>query len=687
VRERPGPRGPLAAHLVRRVAELSRRLGTGSGSVVGGRVGLLIDPGLLRRLGAGRTIALVSATNGKTTTTAMLAVALGALGEVAHSEEGANMTAGLVSALAESPHARYAVLEVDEGYVPEAIASLDPVCVVLLNLSRDQLDRVGEVRMVASRWRDALSDGRALVFANADDPIVCFAAADAGDVRYVGVGGLWHEDAYHCPVCDQRITFVTDGRGWSCTCGFARPETIAELEGTTLHIGGDDLALPESLPGRFNAANAAIAICAAQALGVAPADAVARISALGDVGGRFQTETVEGTTTRLLLAKNPAGWTEMLDLVSALPPGPVVVGINARVQDGQDPSWLWDVPFERLVERFVIATGERRRDLAVRLRHAGVKHAVVADPLAAIGAASATPAPSQVEFIGNYSAFQDARRDLGLPDASSRVAGGTQAQIARIPAVKAKRLSRRKPLRIVLVFPDLLGTYGDSGNARVLVNRARWRGIAAELVIATSDEPLPEGADCYVLGGAEDGPQIRAAEILRGGILAAAVEAGAVVLGVCAGFQLLGQTFPAADGYFNGVGLLDVETVRVTRRRAVGEVRVEAAGTLSALGTLTGFENHAGRTRLAPSAVALGQVKAGVGNDESSRADGAVAGRVLGTYLHGPVLARNPALADYLLSLTTTTRLSPLDDAEERELRAERLARTHTRGRPRPRLH
>jgi len=235
------------------------------------------------------------------------------------------------------------------------------------------------------------------------------------------------------------------------------------------------------------------------------------------------------------------------------------------------------------------------------------------------------------------------------------------------------------PLRVVVVYPDLLGTYGDGGNGVVLARRAAWRGIDVELLQANSGAALPEG-DLYCLGGGEDGPQVKAAQALaEDGMLLAAVARGAVVLAVCAGYQIVGRSFPGADGRTHqGLGLLDIETVKGDGRRSVGEVvaapfPMEGGGTLP---VLSGFENHSGVTGIGPGARTLATVRIGVGNGGGDGTEGAWSKRVLGTYLHGPVLARNPALADLLLrwALGAEGPLSPLDDHEEDALREERLA-------------
>lgn len=227
-------------------------------------------------------------------------------------------------------------------------------------------------------------------------------------------------------------------------------------------------------------------------------------------------------------------------------------------------------------------------------------------------------------------------------------------------------------LSVAVVLPDLLGTYGDGGNGVVLARRAAWRGMAVDLLEVPSGVPMPT-ADLYCLGGGEDGPGVRAAAVLREGTLSRAHERGAVVLAVCAGFQVAGRSFPGADGRFHeGLGLLDVSTAKGTGRRAVGEVLAEPE--VPGLPTLTGFENHGAVTALGPGVRPLARVLAGVGNGGGDGTEGAVGERVVGTYLHGPVLARNPALADLLLGWAVGEDLAALDDAEEEALRAARLA-------------
>lgn len=229
-------------------------------------------------------------------------------------------------------------------------------------------------------------------------------------------------------------------------------------------------------------------------------------------------------------------------------------------------------------------------------------------------------------------------------------------------------------LRIGLLLPDLLGTYGDRGNAIVLTQRLRWRGIGAEVVEVTGTTPVPETCDLYVLGGGEDSAQNLAVQRLhQDGGLRRAVQYGATVFAVCAGLQILGEHFTGTDGeQHDGLGLLDLRSSPL-ENRAVGEV-VSTPAFPGLSETLTGFENHRGRTELGPAATPLGTVLAGVGNGTPDNHEGVVQGHIVGTYMHGPALARNPELADLLLGWATGSSLPPLVLAEVEELRSVRLA-------------
>jgi CobQ-like glutamine amidotransferase family enzyme len=227
-------------------------------------------------------------------------------------------------------------------------------------------------------------------------------------------------------------------------------------------------------------------------------------------------------------------------------------------------------------------------------------------------------------------------------------------------------------LRIVWIYPDLLSTYGDRGNMLILARRAALRGIPVETYEVRSDMALPTTADIYLIGGGEDGPQALAAQrLIADGGLHRAVGQGASVLAVCAGYQLFGRSFFAKGAKCAGLDLLDISSDR-GETRAVGEVRGDIDPRLG-LPPLTGFENHGGRTHLGAGVTPLARVTAGIGND--GRTEGAWSGKILGTYAHGPALARNPAIADLLLRWASgADSLQPLDDTWANKLRGERLA-------------
>jgi UDP-N-acetylmuramyl tripeptide synthase len=409
-------RAKVASSVSRTAGALSRAAGRGDGSVIGGWLGLKIDPDLLAHLAAGRHIALVSGTNGKTTTTRLTTAAVGVLGPVASNSYGANMPTGHTSALARAGKTPYAVLEVDEHYLSQVLEATEPHVVALLNLSRDQLDRAKEVAMMAQLWRAALvRHPDVQIVANADDPMVVWAAtppaaepggrARSAPVTWFSAGQRWHDDSWVCPECGSPIERFSH-QWWCSRCPLRRPDPhwVVEDDGVVDPTGAWHKVTLQ-LPGTVNLGNAATALAVAATFGVRPIDAVSRLGTVTSVAGRYAQVDRNGRRIRLLLAKNPASWLEAFDMVED---APALLSINARDPDGLDTSWLFDVDFSPLRGRQVLITGDRAFDLAVRLDVNEVPFRHVRTLEEAIGAVP----PGRLEVIANYTAFQDIRAEL-----------------------------------------------------------------------------------------------------------------------------------------------------------------------------------------------------------------------------------------------------------------------------------
>ena len=379
---------------------------------------LKLDPSALSKLLAGKRIAVVSGTNGKTTTTHFLAAALreslpAGTNRLVHNADGANLHHGLASALSQRPDADIAILESDERVVGDVIQLGRPEVLVLLNFSRDQLDRHHEIKSLGRSWRTALADAGQdgpVVVANADEPLVVWAALAAKEVIWVDTATTWTQDSSLCPECDANLMRIQPdprtglGGDWYCTsCDLARPKGDYRVESGTIVDRTQQVWDPQlSVPGVFNVSNAACALAAAELMGVDPRTALRGMRTVTSPAGRFGTARFGTTTARLLLAKNPAGWAEALPLAQTQT---VVLAIDSAAADGRDVSWLWDVDYERLAGRTVIATGRRAQDLAVRLRYAEVEYRCIPDLAAALADHS-----EPVDVIATYTPFQRLRR-------------------------------------------------------------------------------------------------------------------------------------------------------------------------------------------------------------------------------------------------------------------------------------
>lgn len=389
--------------------------------MIGGEVALRISPRFLAELAAPYSCVVVTGTNGKSTTTRMVRAALESGGPVASNTNGDNMTSGVITALMRGEGATRAALEVDEMHVPAVAADVHPDVFVYLNLSRDQLDRVGEIGTVERRLREGASaHPGATVVANCDDPLIVSAAADNPNVVWVAAGAGWGGDSAAYPR-GGRVARSEDG--WHLIPAFEgeelpdlkrRPQPQWWLEDVELAPEGpratlrgprgESVLLALKLPGRANLGNAAQAVAAAVAMGIDPATAAEAINGVTEVAGRYSVHDIDGRNARLMLAKNPAGWQEAMTMIDPRV-DQVVIGVNGQVPDGQDLSWLWDVDFSGVKQagRRVLACGERGADLAVRLEYAGVHCDLVPLPMDALAACD----PGRVEMLLNYTAMRD----------------------------------------------------------------------------------------------------------------------------------------------------------------------------------------------------------------------------------------------------------------------------------------
>jgi len=350
---------------------------------------------LAARLPAGS--AVVSATNGKTTTSAMAAEILRPRFRLAHNRSGANLVSGVASTLLAAGDAELGLLEVDEGALPEVLRRVRPRAVLLGNLFRDQLDRYGELELVAERWRRAVGDlpSTTAVVLNADDPQVGSLRDDA--VHYglddpaVARPALQHAaDSKYCIRCGTPYLYAAAYVGhlgdYRCpNCGHARPALQVsagsiELEG--LERAAFDLRTPEgsrrvelALPGLYNVYNALGAAALARALGASLDEIVDGLGSFSAAFGRFERIAVDGKQMLLLLIKNPAGANEAVrTLVDGRAPRLAVVALNDAIADGRDVSWIWDVDFEPLLAGLdtVVVSGGRAAELALRCKYGGL---------------------------------------------------------------------------------------------------------------------------------------------------------------------------------------------------------------------------------------------------------------------------------------------------------------------------
>ena len=698
-----------------------------------GKIALKIDPSLLDELRSKCTqgSVITVGTNGKTSTNNLLADAFEAAGRtIICNRTGANLAAGISSALLQQPAAQWGVFECDELWLAHVLPHLRSNYVLLLNLFRDQLDRCGEIDRIQTSIAGALtaSPDTVLVY-NADDPL-CARIADEVPNRTVAFGlsesmGLAQNtvtDAQMCQKCDGMVRYHYRQYGqlgdYFCDqCDFARPtldfagrDIAIGPAGVTMEVCGptgcESVHTPQPTPYAAYNLVASYALC--REVGIPTADFQRAQDAFNPRNGRLQRYRLGGRDVLLNLAKNPTGFNQNLKIVEA-DRGPKMVAffINDQVADGRDISWIWDIDFEELAgqpDTVVFAGGSRAHDLAVRLKYAGIEAAVVENiedafaRLGALTAAGVLSADAAVYAIANYTALPPVHAALNAMEAAEPAvsdlaspshAEGADSKAPSHDAAASATATSEPPVVIAHMLPDLLNLYGDGGNVRILEQRLRWRGIPVEVRRIQHGEAVDfSQVDLVFMGGGPDREQKLASEQLLAmrDELAAYVEGDGPLLAICGGYQILGRQWLWGDELVPGLGLIDMETRRpgTSADRLIDNMVLESP---LAAHPVVGYENHAGRTYLGEGVEGFGRVvsSCGHGNNDDDRVEGARYKNVVGTYSHGPLLSKNPEVADWLLARALERRaertgtpaadLAPLDDSAELAANASMVKR------------
>ncbi|MEE0846042.1 MAG: MurT ligase domain-containing protein [Eggerthellaceae bacterium] len=695
-----------------------------AGGTLPGKIALHIDPHVIADL-AGKAregAVMVVGTNGKTTVTNLIADAFEAAGKsVICNRDGDNMSSGVASTFLHAKPSDVAVIESDELWLARTAPQIKPRLVVLLNLFRDQLDRMGEIDRIQDSIVSALAatPGTTLAF-NADDPLcAAIAARVSNNTIAFGVEGSMGlaqntvVDAQMCQQCLSMMEYRYRQYGqlgeYRCpSCGFARPARDWSATDVALSAGGlrfnlqrndgggrEAFAVTASFSGAYMVYNLLATAVATREMGVAPQAIQQAIDAFNPQNGRLQRFELGSRRVLLNLAKNPTGFNQNLKIILQ-DEGPKTVAffINDKTADGHDVSWLWDIDFEELAGRkdqLVFAGGTRAHDMLVRLKYSGVPAGIVSDVADVLAKSADASCGGHVYIIGNYTALPSLRADLermakeGSAPGTAPEHGSAQSEgdaaCAAMPAAAAHATEAPgEPLVIMHLFPDLLNLYGDGGNVTVLAQRMRARGLAVEVRRVKHGQACDlSQADIVFLGGGPDREQRLASEALlsMGEQLHAFAEDDGVLLAICGGFQILGREWLLGEDTVEGLGILGMTTVRAeggSGNRLIDNVILQSPLVRQ---PVVGYENHAGRTHLDAGMQPFGTLisSTGHGNDDDSHADGALYRNVLGTYLHGPLLAKNPQVADWLLARglehlarrtsSAAPQLAPLDDAAE----------------------
>ena len=678
------------------VREAILALGKTNASNMPGAVSLKCDHNVLRKL-ANKKIngvkIVVVGTNGKTSTTNLIADVFEKAGRsVICNRSGANLISGITTEFLNAKPSDVAVLESDELWLKHTLPQVRADYVILLNLFRDQLDRCGEIEIVQSSIVEALclTPQTQLIY-NGDDPLCTFVAQKIDEDKRrrkskksiaFGISSSLNlsensvVDTTMCQCCESMMKydyFQYDKLGsYICpSCGFHRPDPefdilnpshdekgvafdFVDKRNSTIHH------FSSQLKGAYNFYNL-LAVCTVSKIcNLNDEDAQKAFDLFNPKNGRLQTYHFKNKKVLLNLAKNPTGFNQNLKIIKEMVDErnkqAICFFINDKSADGHDVSWIWDVDFEELAKYENIdffAGGLRRDDLALRLKYAGCDAVKIDDIEQCI-----FEDYDEVLAVANYTALPPVKQKLdqmASEDASLLKKQSTKSADGENDKNVSRTVSWRQggKVKIAHLYPDLLNLYGDGGNILILKKRLEWMGIKSEVKRIEFDSQINlDDADMVFLGGGPDREQMLAGKELQqhADVIKKFVENEGVLLAICGGYQMLGKTWDCADKTLEGLNIIDVVTKRDAKetKRLVGNIAIKSSISNSAI---VGFENHAAKTYLADEVAPFGKVisKSGSGNNGEDGLEGVIYKNLIGTYLHGPLLSKNPSIANFLI--------------------------------------
>ncbi len=704
---------------------VSRNIFHRQGVTWAGKLALMICPTILKELSGQvqKGIYMVCGTNGKTTTNNLLCQALEAEGyRVVCNHTGSNMLNGVVASFVLAAdwkgdlHVDYACMEVDEASTRLVLPHVKPDYMVLTNLFRDQLDRYGEIDITMDILKKAMQSAPKMkVIVNGDDALSAYLAMESGNPFVTfGISEKVMEDkdsheireGRFCKCCGAplhyRFYHFSQLGDYACTkCGFKRP--AIDFDATKVSVSDhlefsvDGKQILANYKGFYNIYNILACYAAMRTGGVEPAHMQKMLKEFHPENGRMEEFHINGTNVVLNLAKNPAGFNQNISAViqdEGLKD--LIVVINDNAQDGTDISWLWDVDFDRFKAAHVnsiTVSGLRCYDMRLRLKYVNIPSRLDPDVESAI-VERLEHGCGDLYVLVNYTALFSTRNILKKLEAKGNSAEAAQCEGSKNPSInesgenepsevqkktegeahnksvgEAKKGTGQK-LKIGHLYPDLLNLYGDRGNIACLMERCLWRGIQAETVEINSGDKIDfSDLDIILLGGGSDREQAIVCKYLLEikEEFKAYVEDGGVVIAVCGGYQLLGNYYQTEGTRIEGLGIIDLYTIQGEGRLIDNIVLKSEICEMP----VVGFENHGGRTYLNGNQP-FGKVFYGNGNDDESGYEGVIYKNVIGTYLHGPLLPKNPQVADWLITKALerkygSVELGKLPDQEEKE--------------------